>query len=136
MTLRGTVPDRWMKRMAEDCVESCQGVKDVRNELRVESHEHEQQAQRQGSMQGSSQASTQGQPSSSQSYERAALDGDRRPLRSHSHRAGAVALRGGGSFRSCGPQPGWPLALPRTRRPFSWVTPSQRPRVSKTRAMW
>ena len=60
VTLSGTVPDRSMKRMAEDCVESCQGVKDVRNELRIESHEHDQQSQRQGSMQ-STQGSFAGQ---------------------------------------------------------------------------
>ena len=66
VTLRGTVPDRSMKRMAEDCVESCQGVKDVRNELRVESHEHDQQSQRQGSTQ-STQGSFAGQTTQSHS---------------------------------------------------------------------
>ncbi len=67
VTLRGTVPDRSMKRMAEDCVESCQGVKDVRNELRVESHEHDdQQSQRPGSM-PSAQGSFAGQTTSSHS---------------------------------------------------------------------
>ena len=67
VTLRGTVPDRSMKRMAEDCVESCQGVKDVRNELRVESHEHDdQQSQRQGSM-PSTQGSFAGQTQASHS---------------------------------------------------------------------
>jgi osmotically-inducible protein OsmY len=66
VTLRGTVPDRWMKRMAEDCAESCQGVKDVRNELRVESHEHEQQAQRQGSSQSSQGQSRSGQSTNEQ----------------------------------------------------------------------
>ena len=55
VSLSGTVPDRWMKRMAEDIADSCRGVKDVRNELRVESHEHEQQGMSQrGSSQGSS----------------------------------------------------------------------------------
>ena len=34
--LEGTVPDRWMKRMAEDIVEECSGVKQVHNRLRVE----------------------------------------------------------------------------------------------------
>src|SRR5439155_21490545 len=33
--LRGMVDNRWVKRMAEDAVESVSGVKDVRNELRV-----------------------------------------------------------------------------------------------------
>lgn len=35
--LRGTVEDRLQKRMAEDYAESVSGVKDVRNELRVQS---------------------------------------------------------------------------------------------------
>jgi hypothetical protein len=35
VTLKGTVEDRWQKRMAEDLVERCSGVKDVRNELRI-----------------------------------------------------------------------------------------------------
>jgi hypothetical protein len=33
--LTGTVPDRRMKRMAEDCVERVSGVKDVQNQIRV-----------------------------------------------------------------------------------------------------
>lgn len=37
VTLTGTVTDRRMKRIAEDCVESVSGVEDVRNELRVQS---------------------------------------------------------------------------------------------------
>jgi hypothetical protein len=47
VTLSGTIPTRQMKRMAEDAVESCAGVKDVRNELKVQSHDH-----RQGGVQG------------------------------------------------------------------------------------
>jgi osmotically-inducible protein OsmY len=35
VTLKGTVPDREMKRRAEDIAESCSGVKDVQNQLRV-----------------------------------------------------------------------------------------------------
>jgi hypothetical protein len=35
IVLRGTVPERRMKRLAEDLVEGLPGVKDVRNELRV-----------------------------------------------------------------------------------------------------
>ena len=35
--LSGTVSERRMKRMAEDCVESVTGVSDVRNEIRVQS---------------------------------------------------------------------------------------------------
>jgi len=34
--LRGTVPDRGMKRRAEECVESIYGARDVMNELRVQ----------------------------------------------------------------------------------------------------
>ena len=35
VTLSGTVPDRTMKRTAEDCIESVTGVKDVKNNLTV-----------------------------------------------------------------------------------------------------
>lgn len=35
VTLTGTVPDRRMKHMAEDCAEGCYGVKDVTNNIRV-----------------------------------------------------------------------------------------------------
>ena len=35
VTLKGTVPDRETKRRAEDIAESCSGVKDVQNQLRV-----------------------------------------------------------------------------------------------------
>jgi osmotically-inducible protein OsmY len=38
-TLEGTVPDRWMKRMAEDLVEDCSGVKQVHNRLRIKGRE-------------------------------------------------------------------------------------------------
>jgi hypothetical protein len=34
-TLEGTVESRWLKHRAEDIADSCSGVKDVRNELRV-----------------------------------------------------------------------------------------------------
>ncbi len=37
VTLKGTVEDRRTKRRAEECVEACSGVKDVRNELTVSS---------------------------------------------------------------------------------------------------
>jgi hypothetical protein len=40
IVLRGSVPERRMKRLAEDVAESLPGVKDVRNELRV-AHEAE-----------------------------------------------------------------------------------------------
>lgn len=36
VTLKGTVPDREMKRTAEDVAASCAGVRDVHNRLRVE----------------------------------------------------------------------------------------------------
>jgi hypothetical protein len=35
VTLKGTVPDRNAKRMAEEIAENCSGVKDVQNQLRV-----------------------------------------------------------------------------------------------------
>ena len=37
VTLRGTVEERSAKRLAEDCIEKVDGVKDVHNELRVQS---------------------------------------------------------------------------------------------------
>lgn len=37
VTLKGTVNERRMKRLAEDCAERIRGVSDVRNELRVQS---------------------------------------------------------------------------------------------------
>lgn len=36
VVLSGSVPDRWMKRCAEDCVEGLSGVKDVQNQIRVQ----------------------------------------------------------------------------------------------------
>lgn len=38
VTLEGTVEDRWMKRMAEDLVEECPGVKQVNNRIRVQAN--------------------------------------------------------------------------------------------------
>lgn len=35
VTLRGPVPDRWTKRLAEEIAENVSGVKDVSNELRI-----------------------------------------------------------------------------------------------------
>jgi osmotically-inducible protein OsmY len=35
VTLSGSIDDRVAKRRAEDLAESCAGVRDVRNELRV-----------------------------------------------------------------------------------------------------
>ena len=37
MTLNGSVDSRWAKRLAEDIAESCTGVRDVMNQLRVPS---------------------------------------------------------------------------------------------------
>ncbi len=37
ITLSGTVTERRMKRLAEDCVESISGVSDVKNEIKVQS---------------------------------------------------------------------------------------------------
>ena len=44
VTLAGIVDDRRMKRLAEDCVESLPGVKDVQNQIRVHSERNEQSA--------------------------------------------------------------------------------------------
>ena len=75
ITLRGTVPDRAMKRRAEECVESIYGVHDVANELRVSRQGREQSQDEQGSrsslgsqygqMPESSQAARSGQGTSS-----------------------------------------------------------------------
>ncbi|HEX6089350.1 MAG TPA: BON domain-containing protein [Gemmatimonadales bacterium] len=55
VTLTGTVESRQAKRMAEDCVDRCSGVKEVHNQLRVN-----RQGSQQGSTQGSLQDSSQG----------------------------------------------------------------------------
>jgi osmotically-inducible protein OsmY len=36
VTLRGSIHDRWAKRHVEDFIQDCSGVKDVRNELRID----------------------------------------------------------------------------------------------------
>jgi hypothetical protein len=43
VTLRGTVDDRFAKRLVEDITESCFGVRDVLNEVRVGTRLHEQE---------------------------------------------------------------------------------------------
>lgn len=49
VTLSGTVNSRAEKRLAEDCIENCSGVKQVHNQLRVQSQNQSQQnEQRQG----------------------------------------------------------------------------------------
>jgi|GEM_PF-6954020 len=40
-TLTGTVPDRHMKRLANDCVEECPGVSNCQNNLRVSAARHD-----------------------------------------------------------------------------------------------
>ena len=42
VTLSGSVNSRFEKRLAEDVAESCTGVKDVQNDLRVSREQHEQ----------------------------------------------------------------------------------------------
>ncbi len=49
ITLKGTVPERRMKRMAEDLIESISGVADVHNQLRVSSQAQEGAEQRSSS---------------------------------------------------------------------------------------
>ncbi|MFL5723988.1 MAG: BON domain-containing protein [Chloroflexota bacterium] len=44
-TLTGTVPDRWMKRMAEDLVEQVMGVREVMNHIRVTQDQFGQEGQ-------------------------------------------------------------------------------------------
>jgi osmotically-inducible protein OsmY len=39
VTLAGTVEDRAMKRLAEDCVEQIQGVREVQNHIRIHRHD-------------------------------------------------------------------------------------------------
>lgn len=45
VTLTGTVQDRRQKRVAEDIVETCRGVKDVHNQLRIRQEQHAQASQ-------------------------------------------------------------------------------------------
>jgi osmotically-inducible protein OsmY len=42
VTLSGIVPDKRTKRMAEDCVEDCPGVREVQNQLRVQRGEEQE----------------------------------------------------------------------------------------------
>lgn len=63
VTLSGTVDKRWMKHRAEDLAESCTGVTDVRNEIRVQSSRGSQSA----SAQSSESESMGGRPRSSAS---------------------------------------------------------------------
>lgn len=56
VTLEGTVDDRWMKHRAEDIADSCSGVKDVTNSIRVVSR-NERSGEFAGSLGGTSEAS-------------------------------------------------------------------------------
>jgi osmotically-inducible protein OsmY len=57
VTLNGSVDSRWAKRLAEDIAESCTGVRDVMNQLRVpsDSEPSSRQSSRQSSAEQSSQ---------------------------------------------------------------------------------
>lgn len=48
-TLSGTVEQRWMKHRAEDIAESCSGVRDVNNQIRVQTLHHDSGIAGQGS---------------------------------------------------------------------------------------
>jgi osmotically-inducible protein OsmY len=48
VTLKGTVENRQMKRMAEECAESVSGVKEVENQIRVSQHQQSQTGQQCG----------------------------------------------------------------------------------------
>ncbi|WII72446.1 BON domain-containing protein [Bdellovibrio sp. 22V] len=48
VTLTGTVPDRRMKHLAEDCSERCYGVRDVTNQLRVQREGSAEASERSG----------------------------------------------------------------------------------------
>ena len=64
VVLTGTVPDRWMKRQAEDTVEQVMGVREVMNQLRVQRESHTSSSSSQGSTDS---RSTRSQQSSSKS---------------------------------------------------------------------
>ena len=61
ITLRGTVPDRRTKRLAEECVESVYGVRDVMNELRLSPQSSEQSPSSQASQRTQTARSSQAQ---------------------------------------------------------------------------
>jgi len=64
ITLRGTVPDRRIKRRAEECVESVYSVRDVMNELRVSPQSGEQSQSSQASQRSQSTRGSQASQSS------------------------------------------------------------------------
>jgi len=57
-TLTGSVDQRWMKHRAEDLAESCGGVRDVNNQLRVTSQSGQQSGLRRDSLYGGTGEST------------------------------------------------------------------------------
>jgi osmotically-inducible protein OsmY len=66
-TLSGNVEQRWMKHRAEDIVENCSGVRDVRNQIQVgSSSSSTQSAGKSGTATGSSTTRTTGASGSSQ----------------------------------------------------------------------
>jgi len=82
-TLTGTVEQRWMKHRAEDIAESCSGVRDVNNQIRVQpssqdtSHKESGTTSQKSSSSGSNTTSTQGSttPSGSSSASGASTTG-------------------------------------------------------------
>jgi osmotically-inducible protein OsmY len=67
VTLTGTVPDRWMKRQAEDLAEQVMGVREVMNQLRVQRESDTGSSSSQGS--SGARTSRSQQPSSKSSRE-------------------------------------------------------------------
>ncbi len=66
VTLTGTVPERRMKHLAEECIEKCYGVKEITNQLRVKSTTDSQSSEgRSNSMSSSSKDSSNRDSSSS-----------------------------------------------------------------------
>jgi BON domain-containing protein len=63
VTLKGTVPDRHMKRMAEDAVENLSGVKEVHNQLRVQQEGKGQEEYEMAGSRSSQSSSTSGKSS-------------------------------------------------------------------------
>ena len=69
-TLTGSVDQRWMKHRAEDLAESCSGVRDVNNQIRVAAPQSGQQAgsQRDASARGSASSSGYGNAGGASSH--------------------------------------------------------------------
>ena len=58
VTLEGTVEDRRTKRMAEDIIETCPGVKQVHNRIRVQGNDNDREKSFEKSSSSSGQSST------------------------------------------------------------------------------